>query len=74
VTWLLLTGAGLVAETVVIVALGRSVTARYEPRRDALPPRSDPAARGSGRYVSSGLLDGQVVPAPRTDAGREAIT
>jgi hypothetical protein len=73
VTWLLLTGAGLVAETVVIVALGRSVTARYEPG-DTLPLRSHAAARGSGRDVRSGLLDGQVVPTPRTDADREAIT
>ncbi len=72
-TWLLLTGAGLVAETVVIVALGRSVTARYEPR-DTLPLRSDPAARGRGRDVRSGLLHGQVVPAPRPDADRDAIT
>jgi hypothetical protein len=31
VTWLLLTGAGLVAETVVIVVLGRKVTARDDP-------------------------------------------
>jgi hypothetical protein len=28
--WLLLTGAGLVAETVVIVALGCAATARYD--------------------------------------------
>jgi hypothetical protein len=73
VTWLLLTGAGLVAETVVIVALGRSVTARYDPG-DTLPLRSDPAARGTGRDVRVGLLDDQRVPAQRTDADRAAIT
>jgi hypothetical protein len=40
VTWLLLTGAGLVAETVVIVVLGRTVTARYDPG-DRLVERLD---------------------------------
>jgi hypothetical protein len=30
VTWLLLIGAGLVAETLVIVALGRHMTERYD--------------------------------------------
>ena len=39
-TWLLLTGAGLVAETVVIVVLGRTATARYDPG-DALVERMD---------------------------------
>jgi hypothetical protein len=56
VTWLLLTGAGLVAETVVIVVLGRTVTARYHPG-DTLSPRPDATARGSGRGIRFGLLD-----------------
>jgi hypothetical protein len=43
VTWLVLTAAGLVAETVVIVVLGRSVTARYE-SADTSPRRPAPAA------------------------------
>ena len=41
-TWLLLTGAGLVAEMVVIVALGCSVTARDD-RDDALQVPPGPA-------------------------------
>jgi hypothetical protein len=40
VIWLLLTGAGLVAETIVIVALGRHATAMTE------PPRTDPTEGG----------------------------
>ena len=46
--WLLVTGAGLVAETVVIVVLGRAVTARYD-AGDTPSPRPDPTLRGSGR-------------------------
>lgn len=38
VTWLLVTGAGLVAETAVIVVLGSRVTARYDAEKWA--PRS----------------------------------
>jgi hypothetical protein len=56
VTWLLLTGAGLVAETLVIVVLGRTATARYD-FENALPQRPDPTARGSGRGIRSGLHD-----------------
>jgi hypothetical protein len=40
VIWLLLTGAGLVAETVLIVVLGRAATTRYDPG-DALVERMD---------------------------------
>jgi hypothetical protein len=40
VTWLLLTGVGFVAETAVIVALGRSATAASEAGR---PDRRAPA-------------------------------
>jgi hypothetical protein len=40
VTWLLVSAAGLVAETVVIVALGRTVTARYD-AGDSQLPRAD---------------------------------
>jgi hypothetical protein len=36
-TWLLLTGVGLAVETVVIVVLGRTVTARYD-AGETLPP------------------------------------
>jgi len=56
VTWLLLTGAGLVAETVVIVILGRTVTARYD-RGDTPSPRTDAAMRDSSRGIGSGLVD-----------------
>jgi hypothetical protein len=53
VTWLLLTGAGLIAETVVIVVLGRTATARYD-LENALPQRPDPTARGRGRGIDPG--------------------
>ena len=46
--WLLVTGAGLVAETVIIVLLGRTVTARYD-AADTPPPRHGPAPRGNGQ-------------------------
>jgi len=72
VTWLLLAGAGLVAETVVIVTLGRSVTARDD-REDAQPVRPGPAARGSGRDIRPEVLDAQRALAERRDAVREAI-
>jgi hypothetical protein len=62
VTWLLLTGAGLVAEMVVIVALGCSVTARAD-RDDALqiPPGQPPG-------------QGPRVPDERRGAVRESIS
>ena len=43
-TWLLLTGAGLVAETVVIVVLGRTVTARVDPGPRPETDPGEPAA------------------------------
>ena len=54
-TWLLLTGAGLVAETVVIVVLGRTVTARHDPGEE-LPAPVHPIVRGSGRGIRLGLF------------------
>ena len=71
-TWLLLTGAGLVAETVVIVALGRSVTARDE-REDALHVRRAPRP-GSGRDIGLGVVDHQGALVKRRGAVREAIS
>ncbi len=41
-TWVLLTGAGLVVETTVIIVMGRAVTARYDgtlPATSAVPAR-----------------------------------
>jgi hypothetical protein len=71
VTWLLLTGAGLVAEMAVIVALGWSVTARDD-RDDALqvPPGPVPLQPpGQGpRVLDRGVL------AERRAAVREAIS
>ena len=71
-TWLLLTGAGPVAETVVIVALGRSVTARDE-RDDALQVRPAPRP-GSGRDIGLGVPDDQGALVQRRGAVREAIS
>jgi hypothetical protein len=45
VTWLFLTGAGLVVETVVIVVLGSTVTARFD-AGDTPPTQPGPLARG----------------------------
>jgi hypothetical protein len=73
VTWLLLTGAGLVAETVVIVALARSVTARDD-RDDALQVRPGPTSRVSGRHFGLRVLDDQGALAERRDGVREAIS
>jgi hypothetical protein len=73
VTWLLLIGAGLVAETVVIVALARAVTARGE-RDDAPQVRPAPTPRGSGRRTGFGTLVDQGAHAEPRDAVREAIS
>jgi hypothetical protein len=70
VTWLLLTGAGLVAETVVIVALGRSVTAR-DHRDDGPQDRPGPApAQLPG--PASRVLDDRGDRTERRGAVREA--
>ncbi|WP_167762067.1 hypothetical protein [Blastococcus sp. CT_GayMR20] len=50
-TWLLLTGAGLVAETVVIVALGRTATARYD--------AGAPVRRSTQATLSEGIAAGR---------------
>ena len=71
-TWLLLTGAGLIAETVVIVALARSVTARDD-RDDPWRVRPGPTARGSGRDIVLGMFDDQGALVKRSGAVREAI-
>ena len=72
-TWLLLTGAGLVAETVVIVVLGRTVTARHD-SGDTLPQQPNAAARGSGRDIRSGLLDDEQGRAERKGSVRKTNT
>jgi len=50
--WVLLTGAGLVAETVVIVVLGRQATTRSETGLTAGPPSSLPVPRGDPAHPS----------------------
>jgi len=71
VTWLVLTGAGLVVETVVIVVLGRTVTARDDPG-DEPSSRPDRMVRGNGRGGLVGLLDHDLAAfAERMEAGRE---
>ena len=55
VTWLLLTGAGLIAEAVLIVVLGSTVTARYDTQP---PPAGSSTAPDSGRDVRPGGLPG----------------
>ena len=72
-TWLLLTGAGLVAETVVIVALGCSVTGRDD-RDDAPRIRPGPTPRANVRDIRPGVLDDQRALAERRGAVREAIS
>lgn len=72
-TWLLLTGAGLVAETVVIVVLGRAVTARYD-SLDTLPQQPNPTERGSGRGIRPGVLDDDQGLAERKDTVRRPNT
>jgi hypothetical protein len=54
VAWLLLTGAGLAVETVVIVVLGRTVTARYD-AGDTAPARPDRIAGGGSRDIRVGV-------------------
>ena len=71
-TWLLLTGAGLVAETLIIVVLGRTATARYD-LENALPQRPDHTVRGSGRGIRPGLLDDDRGVAERMHVVRDAI-
>jgi hypothetical protein len=55
VTWLLLTGAGLVAETVVIVVLGSTATARYD-AGDTLPVQPELLLRAGDPGTRSGPL------------------
>ena len=52
--WVLLTGAGLVAETVVIVVLGRQATTRSETGAPSGPPSHLPAALGGDPARPSG--------------------
>jgi hypothetical protein len=52
--WVLLTGAGLVAETVVIVLLGRQATTRSETGVPSGPASSLPAALGGDPAHPSG--------------------
>ncbi len=52
--WVLLTGAGLVAETVVIVVLGRQATTRSETGAPPGPPSHLPVALGGDPARPSG--------------------
>ena len=70
--WLLLIGAGLVAETVIIVVLGRAVTARYDAGdRHSLRPDRTLLDRGTGLRPSS-LDDGSRADAEGADASERA--
>jgi|1186.fasta_scaffold106315_3 hypothetical protein len=69
--WLLLCVVGLAVETVVIIALGRHATSRYE-AEEAPDPRSDPHPLwGAPRPRSARMLGGGNAPRAAQPAGGE---